>query len=127
MLLILGCNRSGRSLSGAATYDGRPIPHGSIMFEPDEAKGARGAGGAADIVDGIFRTRKNTDLKNGFYRITVYGYDPDLNKDNSMDIDTSLFPPYAMELEVTSETKTIDIDVPKGGGPVLPIKNVGVY
>jgi hypothetical protein len=97
------------------------------MFEPDESKGTRGAGGAADIVNGIYRTRENADIKNGFYRITVYGYDPSLNTKNSMDAIMSIFTPYTTEFEVTTEKQTIDIDVPKNDGQSSPIKHNVTY
>ncbi len=97
------------------------------MFEPDEAKGTLGAGGAADITNGIYRTRKKSNIQNGFYRITIYGFDPGLNTANSMDADIAIFPPYTTELEVTPEKKTIDIDVPPGGGPPSPVKRNPVY
>ena len=112
--VLAGCDTTGlRPLSGTVTYEGRSIPTGSIMFEPESA----GAPGAADISDGRFRTRNKTGVANGFYQITIYGFDPDLNKDNSMDTDISMFFPYTTRIEITSETKTLDIVVPKGGGP----------
>lgn len=114
MILLTGCGGSSelRSLSGEATYDGKPIPTGSILFEPDESKGNSGPGGAADIVNGKFQTRKNSGVGAGPQRVTVYGFDPALNKDNSMDADTSLFPPYETEIDLAPEARTLDIRVP---------------
>jgi hypothetical protein len=117
LLFLCGCGTNGlRSLSGTATYDDKPIPYGSIMFEPDTEKGNSGSGGAADIVNGHYKTRKNGGVGTGAYRVTIYGFDSALNTNKSMDADVSMFYPYVIEINITPETKTWDFNVPKGGG-----------
>jgi hypothetical protein len=112
-----GCGTNGlRSLNGTATYDGKPIPYGSIMFEPDTEKGNSGSGGAADIVNGRYKTRKNGGVGVGAYRVTIYGFDSALNTNHSMDADVSMFNPYVTEINITQETKTWDFNVPQSGG-----------
>lgn len=43
-------------LTGAATFDGKPIPFGEVLFTPDGNKGNSGAQGIAPIRDGKFDT-----------------------------------------------------------------------
>lgn len=43
-------------LSGTVTFDGKPVPAGTILFEPDAGKGNKGPAGFATIADGKFDT-----------------------------------------------------------------------
>ena len=43
-------------VTGAATFDGAPLPAGTVVFTPDPAKGNVGPQGRADIRDGAFDT-----------------------------------------------------------------------
>lgn len=59
---LAGCGGGGDPnlvhVSGTVTVDGKPLPLGLIVFEPDPAKGNRGQQGHADIKDGKFDTRQ---------------------------------------------------------------------
>jgi hypothetical protein len=54
-----GCGLGERQyhLSGAITYQGKPVPAGTIVFEPDATKGNQGAAGYARIKAGRYDTR----------------------------------------------------------------------
>ncbi|MGB9689681.1 hypothetical protein [Thermogutta sp.] len=57
-----GCSKGGPKtyhVSGTVTFDGKPVPAGSILFEPDQTKGNTGPAGFAKIKDGKFDTRNN--------------------------------------------------------------------
>ena len=56
--LVAGCGGGeGRlALSGAAKYDGQPIPFGEVLFTPDAAKKNAGPQGIAPIRDGRYDT-----------------------------------------------------------------------
>jgi hypothetical protein len=114
---LYGCGTNSlHPLSGTATYNGKPIPYGSIMFEPDNEKGTFGSGGIADIVNGQYKTRKNGGIGMGVYHVTIYGFDSTLNTNNSMDADVSMFRPYATNIEISLETKTWNFNVPDDNG-----------
>lgn len=44
-------------VSGEITFDGKPVPHGEIVFTPDSGKGNSGPQGIAIIQDGLFDTK----------------------------------------------------------------------
>lgn len=77
-IVALGCaNPNARvPLSGAVTYKGKPIPRGTIMFDPDESKGnMSGYQGSADIVDGRYATLNDFGPQKGAYVARISGYD----------------------------------------------------
>lgn len=50
-----GAKDTGRyRVSGSVTYQGNPVQHGTIMFEPDTSKGNSGGAGSAVIINGKF-------------------------------------------------------------------------
>jgi hypothetical protein len=57
--LLAGCS-GGQSdrfrISGEATFDGQPIPHGDVLFTPDGTKQNSGPQGIATIKDGKYDT-----------------------------------------------------------------------
>src|SRR5690349_16503455 len=58
VVLTCGCSSGDRvyQLSGNVTYDGKPVPAGHIIFEPDNNAGATGGSGFAKIKDGHYDT-----------------------------------------------------------------------
>jgi hypothetical protein len=59
VVIVLGCGESGPKrfrLSGTASFDGRPIPYGDVLFTPDGAKQNSGPQGIAQIRDGKYDT-----------------------------------------------------------------------
>lgn len=62
-------------VSGTVTYDGKPVPRGFIIFEPDSSKGNSGPGGGASIVDGRFATESGKGTVGGPHIVKVTGYD----------------------------------------------------
>lgn len=55
-----GCGSRGPEtyhVSGTVTLEGKPVPAGSVLFEPDQSKGNKGPAGFAKIKDGKFDTR----------------------------------------------------------------------
>lgn len=60
VLLVCGCGQQGPArfdVSGTVTYDGQPLPQGTIRFEPDGSKGNHGPVGYAAITDGTYTTK----------------------------------------------------------------------
>lgn len=59
IVAVAGCSDDGPKryrVSGAVTFDGRPIPYGEVLFTPDGAKRNAGPQGIAPIKDGKFDT-----------------------------------------------------------------------
>jgi hypothetical protein len=57
--LLAGCSESGPAryrIQGTVEFDGRPVPAGTIYFDPDSSKGNKGPQGFATITDGKFDT-----------------------------------------------------------------------
>ncbi|TWT73998.1 hypothetical protein [Allorhodopirellula solitaria] len=77
-LVIAGCGPSepGRyQISGNVTYQGDPVQHGTIMFEPDTSKGNSGAAGSAAIVDGKFDSAQDgTGFSGGPQIVSIQGF-----------------------------------------------------
>src|SRR3954467_9274669 len=58
-VMALGCSESGpkrHRVWGTVTYDGQPIPFGSVVFTPDGAQKNSGPQGIAEIHDGKYDT-----------------------------------------------------------------------
>src|SRR5262249_41814191 len=57
---LLGCSSEAEPtryrVSGEITFDGKPVPHGEVLFTPDSGKGNSGPQGIAIIKDGKYDT-----------------------------------------------------------------------
>jgi len=80
-MLMSGCGSGGGDgpkrfdLSGTVTYQGKPVPVGVILLEPDTEKGNSGPGTLADITNGTYRTPPGKGVVGGPYLFRVQGYD----------------------------------------------------
>jgi len=114
ILSAAGCSRTGEAdlfeVKGRATFAGRPIPAGRIVFEPDQARGADGMVSIADICDGTYRTRPGRGFGGGPCKVTVYGSDGTMPTEEH---DTALFPPWKTELDLPRSDCTHDFTVPE--------------
>src|SRR5262245_60913284 len=63
LALVIGCGGEPGPkrlrLKGTATYDGKPIPYGDVVFTPDGAKNNSGPQGIAQIREGRYDTAKS--------------------------------------------------------------------
>lgn len=58
--LLAGCGgEKSFHLSGTVTYQGKPVPTGQIVFEPDASAGNKGPAAFAKIKDGHYDTRSD--------------------------------------------------------------------
>lgn len=113
--LCLGCGKGGPDvvqLSGTASFNGKPIPRGMIIFEPNPAKGGRGPQGHAEIRDGRFETNSTgKGVAAGSVILHVTGGDG-VNPDAFTPYGSMLFEEYVTVIEVSPEQTNITIDVP---------------
>jgi len=110
-------------LSGKVTYNGQPVPVGTVTLSPNVAQGNSGPGAAAGIKDGSFSTEPGKGHVGGPYLIQVTGFDgvPVPGGEGGMDpMGKELFPPYEMSVDLPKENHEIEIAVPAGGGGTGP-------
>lgn len=93
-------------------YDGKPLPFGSIVFEPDSSKGNAGPQGTASIKDGVYDTNKGgTGSVGGPMIITIMGSTHEVVVEGGEG--HYLFPEYKTTKDFPLETTTADFEVPK--------------
>ncbi|HLA83316.1 MAG TPA: hypothetical protein VJL29_00865 [Thermoguttaceae bacterium] len=115
LLTVEGCGKSGverHTFSGRVTFQGKPVPAGLIIFEPDVSKGNRGPQGYAEIIDGHYRTadKLGKGTMTGALVVTISSYPvEDASGENPS---PPLFAPYKTNSQVSEETTTLDFDVP---------------
>lgn len=75
--IFTGCSSGDRNLevSGTVTFKGTPVPMGTILFEPDAAKGNKGRGVMAEIKDGAYRSRPGQGVVGGPHVVRIVGFD----------------------------------------------------
>lgn len=116
--LLTGCSGGASGpqryeVSGSAQFDGKPIPAGQIVFEPDSTKGNSGPQGFAEIHDGKYDTRKEgRGTIGGPHRVRINGYDG-ISQDEMHPAKT-LFPEYQTTVDLPKENGTHDFNVPAG-------------
>lgn len=114
---LSGCGPRGPQrfqIEGAVTCDGKPVPSGTIRFEPDSTKGNRGPVGYAAIIDGRYATA--TEGSKGSLRgplVAILTGGP--ARDPKVEFPTMWFTEYrtTLTLEPKSGVTTFDFDVPK--------------
>ncbi|MEW4564553.1 hypothetical protein AB1K70_18575 [Bremerella sp. JC770] len=122
LLLILaaaGCNAAQSDtfhVSGQVTFDGQPVPAGTILFQPDKAQGASGPAGLAIIRDGQFDTaaQGGRGTTGGAQRVQISGLD---GKPVAMGPQgVPLFPDHNETILLPQADSTHDFDIAKKPG-----------
>ena len=118
LVTAVGCNRSGvdrHNLSGKVTFQGRPVPAGRIVFEPDAAKGNRGPQGITMIEDGQYSTEKfGKGAVAGALIVRIEGFEKPAATTAADENSEAkpLFPTYITHIELGKEDSTFDFDIP---------------
>ncbi|EAQ80809.1 hypothetical protein [Blastopirellula marina] len=112
-IMLAGCGGSTSMphLSGKVTYDGQPVPAGTIMFAPDTQAGNSGPGSLAVIRNGEYDTRESLGVASGPHVVRIEGFDAVATRDNPDGM--PLFPAYQFHHDLPQSSDTIDFDVPK--------------
>jgi hypothetical protein len=115
--LLAGCGgESGpkrNRVSGSATFDGKPIPYGEVLFTPDDAKKNSGAQGIAPIRDGKF----DTSASGG----KGYGGGPAVVRVTGLTGEGGKFLcEYEFHVDLPPGDATHDFDVPAKAAPKKP-------
>ena len=110
--VFLGCSAQEEKLYrvfGTVTHAGKPIPKGTISFDPT----GDGPMGFASIEDGRFDTaQKGKGVRGGKYNVRVGGFTGVPGPDAPFG--QALFPEYNGTAELPAEDANYDLDVPKG-------------
>ncbi len=103
-------------LSGKVTFAGQPVPHGEIVFEPDNGKGNSGPAVVAIIENGAYSTLDGNGTIGGAMIVRISGLDGKVpaNKDAAAmsPHGMMLFLPYTTAIELPKEATTQDFEVP---------------
>lgn len=121
----VGCSSSEVTrydVSGTVTFNGQPVPSGSITFQP--AAGNTGPGGYATIKDGKFDTALDgKGTTGGPHYATVAGYDGIADPGNEKPFGTPLFNEYRTQVDLPKEPSTQSIEVPATAKPKPQVVN----
>ncbi len=113
---LTGCGHGGDPnlvhVNGTVTVDGKPIPLGLIVFEPDPARGNSGQQGHADIKDGKFDTRQSHKrVVLGAQVVRITGGDG-VNPEPFTPFGNLLFEEHTTQMDVTKDQPPLQLDVP---------------
>lgn len=125
-LIVPGCGDGPKRVrvSGTVTFQGKPVPYGNVVFEPDKFKGNSGPQGYATIKDGRFDTAiaGGTDPAPGPQIVAIEGY-PELGNENAKK--GKLVFNHRASADLTGKAMTLNFDVPASAGrrlagPTIP-------
>lgn len=114
---LAGCGRQEAPnvvhVNGTVTYDGKPLPLGMIVFEPDPSRGNRGPQGHADIKEGKFDTRRSRQgAVVGPQLVRITGGDG-VNPEPFTPFGNLLFEEHSVRVELSREQAPLQLDVPR--------------
>ncbi|MEX1041770.1 MAG: hypothetical protein WDZ51_14115 [Pirellulaceae bacterium] len=121
--VLSGCGGDGhdrRQVSGTVTYDGKPVPRGSIWFEPDPSLGNTAPTGFAVIQDGQYKSELARSPIAGKYQARILGFDGVVSEADRAEWDADgeppgepLFKDYVTPPEEISADGKWDIEISK--------------
>ncbi len=116
LVAVLGCGGGAGDVdrydvSGTVTFDGKPVPSGTITFLP--AQGNTGPGGNANIKDGKYDTAiDGKGPTGGPHDVVITGFDGNADPGNEMPLGKPLFSEYKTKADLPKEKATQDFEVP---------------
>ena len=112
LVVTAGCQKGLErySVKGKVTWQGKPIPAGEVIFEPDPSKSNRGPQARAPIVDGVYETLADKGTVPGPVVVRIVGNDGKPNKENPKG--NFLFSEYTTKAEIPNEDTSLDFEVP---------------
>jgi hypothetical protein len=118
-LLAVGCGDAGTGpsrhrISGAVTFDGKPVPAGTIYFEP-----ASGPAGSARIINGQYDTNSGKGTVGGPHNVMIEGYDGLAAHPGEMG--TPIFKPFKVKETLSTTDSTKDFAIPASAAKGLVI------
>ncbi len=97
-------------VSGTVTYQGQPVPRGTVIFLPDTTKGTKGPASKVQIVDGKYDTRSegSTAPISGELLVQVNGFGAEVPNE---EFPAPLFEMYETTFNMPPKDATFNIDV----------------
>ncbi len=121
LMLLFGCGGGDsfdrQPVSGTVMYDGKPIPRGSIWFEPDTSVGRDAPTGFAAVRDGQFETQPGESPVAGTHTLRIAGFDGSPPDDDEWDSPAAypgqpLFEEYTTTAEIPPPGGRLELEVP---------------
>jgi hypothetical protein len=115
-----GCRSEGPGrypVSGEVTYQGEPVPAGTILFAPDTSKGNDGPGTFVEFTDGHYQTPRGKGTVGGPHRVYIVGYTGTPDPSGESPRGLPLFPEYVTEADLPREEATVDFEIPRARRP----------
>lgn len=113
LIFAAGCGGGERvyDLSGAVTYQGKPVPAGTIVLEPDVSQGNKGSPGFAKIKNGQYDTRQGEGkgTVGGPHLVRIIGLDGVAR--GELINGSPLFPEFNTTAELPKQNGTQDFEV----------------
>jgi len=122
LAMVVSCGKAGvprYELSGTVTYQGKPVPAGSIRFEPVGTTLNNSTIGDADIKDGKYSTLLDRGIIGGRQRVFVYGFNG-IPEPGSGPEGAAIFGSHIVEIDLPDEASKLDIQVPDSVRPLRP-------
>lgn len=116
--LGFGCGSSSElkryPIEGEITFNGQPIPGGTIEFEPDSGQGNEGPLSKAMFRDSKFLIDSRRGIIGGPYIVRIEGYTAPLDGDSGPGSKTPMpiFKQYVTKMELPKSATTHKFDVP---------------
>jgi hypothetical protein len=116
-LLLSGCDNGGDAnryhVSGTVTFNGNPVPQGSIQFLPDSVKGNEGPATNANIVDGRYDTTvSGRGTVGGAHIVVINGFDGQSRPEDELPFGKPLFTEYRTSVDLPQSTgETVNFEV----------------
>lgn len=115
MLVIAGCAEDGPpryDVAGTVTYQGSPVPYGTIMFQPDPTQGNSGPTGSATIKDGTYNTKLEGEPQTGGPQIVfIEAFDGKIENPDYAPYGAALGESYQQRYELPQADTTLDIEM----------------
>lgn len=100
------------SISGKVTYKDKPLPYGSVIFEPDTKERNAGAQGFAEIENGLFDTsKKGRGVLGGAYNVYISGQAQKGDPAKGI-IPPPLFRDFQVKINLPKEPSTQNFNIP---------------
>jgi hypothetical protein len=114
LLLLCGCGKQGPQrydVSGTVTFQGKPVPAGQVIFDPDRSGGNDGLQGYAELRDGHYDTRRSDrGATAGPVLIRIEGFDGRVVPNRPYG--KPLFIDYRVRVNLPQQDTTLDFEVP---------------
>lgn len=108
-----GCgDRSGRAeIEGSVAWEGKPVPFGQLVFEPDPDRGGKGPAGVATIRGGRYRTDPGFGAVAGPH-VVRFRFGDGQGVSDLQPFGRPLCPEFTQPVDLAGGRATIDFDLP---------------